>query len=89
MESVMVIKSTYYIIVISALLSVVSSFALFLALHAVSRYSFAGYQRFVFSVSSVVLSADANLSGTQGILPVCYPTELREYYQEPPRSQGH
>jgi hypothetical protein len=37
----------------------------------------------------LVLDADTNLSWTQGILSVCHPTELREYHQEPPRSQGH
>ena len=85
-------STLYYVILHSGLLSrnrVVSSFALFLALNAISRWSFAGRRRFVSSVIPVVLNADASLSRTQGILSVSYPTELREYHQEPPRPQGH
>lgn len=81
-------STLYYVIVHSGVLSRNSSFALFLALNAISRWSFAGNQRFVSSVPSVVLT-DPSLSRTQGILSVGYPTELRGYHQEPPRPQGH
>jgi hypothetical protein len=36
-----------------------------------------------------ILDPDLGLSWTQGILPVCHPTELRQYHQESPHSQGY
>jgi hypothetical protein len=36
-----------------------------------------------------LIDANVNPSWTPGVLSVRYPMELREYYPEPPRSQGH